>query len=91
MLTPNWTVADTNAYLAHRSSLFATLADLQTATLNARIRTGDTAIAVAVKDGKFQVQRVTYPDRKRSKIEPVSEWLGLTDVVKHLDGLGCAS
>lgn len=89
MLSPFWTVADTNAYLAHRSSPLVTLADLRTATLNARIRTGDKAIAVAVGNGgKYQAQRVTYPTRKRALIEPLTGWLSLTEVVNVLDGMG---
>ena len=80
-------VADTNAYLAHNSSPVVTLADLRTATLNARIRTGRTDLAVSVKGGLYQVQSVTYPTRKSSKVVPLSDWLSLSDAVNYLEAL----
>lgn len=65
-----------------------------TATLEARQRTGDSAIATAVRQGCYQVQRVTYPHLTasgkpsgRAHIEPLTDWLSLGDAITFLDSL----
>lgn len=81
-----YNVNDTNAYLRHASHTMPTLADLRTATLNARIRTGDRRIAVTVKAGKYQGQHVT-PKKGTADVKRITEWLSLSEVIAWLDSL----
>jgi hypothetical protein len=66
-----------------------TFGDIRRATLAARERTGDSAIGTAVKAGRFQVQRVTYPNgRDYGHVEALSEYLLPADTVRFLAELG---
>ncbi len=65
-----------------------TFGDIRRATLAARERTGDKAIGTAVKQGKFQVQRVTFKKGGTSIVEPLSDYLLPADAVAFLMELG---
>jgi hypothetical protein len=62
---------------------------LRDATLRARARTGDSAIATSVKAGMFRVERVTRPTRGVGTytVTPLSERLSLADAIAFLDNL----
>jgi len=62
--------------------------DLQQSTLSARARTGDKSIAVRVRQGLFQVVRVTYAKGGKSTVSDVSQWCGLESACGVLDAMG---
>ena len=64
---------------------------LMLATTEARTPLSDRDFGVHVKYVKFQIVRVTYPTRRQSKVEPLSQWLSLTDAVAYLKGMQCES
>lgn len=64
---------------------------LQTATLAARSRTKDKQIGVHVRQGKFQVVRVTYGKRGASTVTPLSEWMEGFNVIAFLNELRAAA
>lgn len=66
-----------------------TFGDLRRATLAARERTGDKAIGVAVKQGRFQIQRITYPPhlKGRSDVQALSEYLPADRAIDFLGEL----
>lgn len=61
--------------------------DIQTATLNARQRTGDKSIGTRVKKGKFQVVRVEYARNGKSTVTEVSGWLAGSELIPALNAL----
>lgn len=66
-----------------------TIADIQTATIGARSRTGDGSISTKVSKGLFQIVRVEYPAgrRGRSVVTPCSEWLSPSELVANLESM----
>jgi hypothetical protein len=59
---------------------------IREATMNARKRTG-LRIAVAVEAGKFQVQAVSYNEKGKSVVTPLSGFVSASEVVRDLDSL----
>lgn len=51
-----------------------TVADLRTALLDLRKRTGDNSLGHTVKAGKFQLCRVTYGKGGKSEVLALSRW-----------------
>jgi hypothetical protein len=66
-----------------------TLALLQTATLNARARTGDQRISTQVAKGRFDVVRAEPPasGRGRYTITVLAASLPLADAIAFLDAM----
>lgn len=58
---------------------------LQKATVSARTRMLDKTIATQVKAGQVQITRVTYNNKGKSTVLPVSGWMSVTDAVEFLD------
>lgn len=64
------------------------LFDIQRATIAARQRTGDAAIATQVKAGLLQVGRATYPEGKSvGEFKPLTDWLPIPDAIRALEAL----
>lgn len=67
---------------------------LQQATLNARKRLNDNAISVSVEQGLFRVELVTFDERGKGNVQPISASLSLTDAIAFLNAMEpakCAS
>jgi hypothetical protein len=68
-----------------------TLAELTSpvirATLEARRRTGDTAIGTAAHQGKLRVVRIVYDTKGKSTVTPMSDRMSITETVAFLDAL----
>jgi hypothetical protein len=60
---------------------------IQSATLAARARTGDDAISTCVKQGLFQVNRVTFPNGASSVVIPLTEYKSLQAIIDALNAL----
>lgn len=65
----------------------AEMIPLQRATLDARKRLNDKSIGTHVQAGRLQIVRVTYNEKGRSTVTPVSGWLTMTEVIGALDAL----
>lgn len=66
-----------------------TFGDIRRATLDARARTGDKALATSVKRGKIRVERVTFSDSGLCAVQPLSDgYLSPVDAVRFLGELG---
>lgn len=64
------------------------LLDIQRATIAARKRTGDTAIATRVQAGRLQVGRATYPAGKSvAEFAPLTGWLPIMEALRAIDAL----
>ena len=63
-----------------------TLFDIQRATLAARQRTGDAAIATRAKAGRLQVGRATYPAGKSvGEFAPLTDWLPIKEAIRAIE------
>jgi electron transfer flavoprotein alpha subunit len=54
----------------------------------ARARTGDAALAVGIRAGKMQIQRVTYGKRGVSTVERITGWMPKSEAIDFLNGMG---
>ena len=64
------------------------LFDIQRATLAARQRTGDAAIATRAEAGRLQVGRATYPEGKSvGEFKPITDWLPIQDAIRAIEAL----
>lgn len=64
------------------------LFDIQRATIAARQRTGDAAIATIAKAGRLQVGRATYPEGKAvGEFEPITDWLPIPDAIRAIEAI----
>ena len=64
------------------------LFELQKATLAARNRTNDEAIAAVAKAGKIQVGRSVFmPGKATADFFPLSDWLSISDAIKFIEAL----
>jgi hypothetical protein len=53
----------------------------------AQERTGDSCLAHSVKQGKFDLQRVTFDAKGRGKVERLGEYLPPEEHIARLDAL----
>ncbi len=81
-------MADSRYRLGGRRNGAITFGDIRRATLAARERTGDKAIGTAVKQGRFQVQRVTFSKSGLSAVQPLSDYLTPADALAFLTEMG---
>ena len=63
------------------------LLKIQAATNAARQRMADKTIGTRVDAGKIQVIRVTYPHGPKAVINPVSDWMAVSEVCGYLAAL----
>jgi len=64
------------------------LFDIQQATVAARQRTGDAAIATRVEAGRLQVGRATYQEGKSvGEFTPLTDWLPIKEAIRALESL----
>ena len=63
-----------------------TLIAIQAATIAARTRFADNAIATRAEAGRIQVVRVNYTDDKAKPI-PLSRWMPVSQVVSYLSAM----
>ena len=61
--------------------------EIQTAVIGARVRTGNNALAVSVKDGRINIQEVNYPDGFISVIHTLRENLTIDDAIQYLNDM----
>lgn len=63
--------------------------DLQAATLNARVRTGDQRIGTSVRQGLFSVVTVEYITKPKrfTKVEVLAADLSVNDAITYLNGM----
>ena len=63
------------------------LTSLQVATASARERLDDPSISTRVKQGNFQVVRVTFDPKGKSTITPITAWATLPAIIDALYAL----
>ena len=63
------------------------ITQIQTATIEARKRTGTESIGTRVKKGRFQIVSVTYAKGGKSTVNEMSEWLAGADLIDALNAL----
>lgn len=66
-------------------------AAIREALIAARDRTRDESINVAVKAGRYQVQRVTFDKVGRSTVTPLTEFISAEAAISYLNAIEVAA